>query len=44
MQGRHPFYKGFAIRPRVRRSTGSAQGEIGIRYVLVPDETFDLIV
>ena len=44
MQERHPFYKGFAIRRRVRRSTGLVQEEIAIRYVLVPDEAFDLIV
>ena len=44
MQGRHPFYKGFAIRQRVRRSTGLVHRELAIRYILVPDETFYLIV
>jgi len=44
MQERHPFYKGFAIRRRAQRSTGLVQEEIAIRYVLVLDEAFDLIV
>ena len=44
MLGKHRFCRGFAIRPRVRRSTGLVQTELGIRYVLILDEIFDLIV
>ena len=44
MQGRQPFCREFAIRQRVRKSTGLVQEELAIRYVLVPNGTFDLIV
>ena len=43
MLGKRRSCKGFAIRPRVRRSTSKVQSELAIRYVLVPDDTFDLI-
>ena len=43
MQGKHRFCGAFAIRPKVRRSTGEVQTGLAIRYVVVPDETFDLI-
>ena len=44
MQERHRFCKGFAIQPRVLRSSGLAQRVIAMRYALAPDKNFHLIV
>ena len=44
MLAKHRFCRRFAIRQRVRRSIGEIQTELAARYVLVPDETFDLII
>ena len=44
MQGKQPSCRGFAIQRRVQRSTGLINGEGAIGYILIPDETFDLIV
>ena len=44
MQERHRFWRGFAIQPRVLRSSGEAQRVLAVGYALAPDKTFDLIV